>query len=432
MPFRPTDLSGLTLWLHAAAVALADAQPVAAWPDSSGAGLNFGQAEAARRPTLRTNVVGGQPVVRFDGVDDVLSAGSVAGSVLVGANEATVFCVQKQAGAKAQNTTLHWIAPDDTNRFGAHLSYENTLIFDFGNVTAGGRVGGAQPAGWDDAFKIVSLRRLSGGAGAIRVGGADAVTGTFTDALDNTQSAPLFVGGMGAEAVSALQGDLAELIVYNRGLSDAERTQVYDYLNAKYFTLGPSPSKTVHRFGETPPPLFTALQAARWTTTSGVLLTSASPRTVYNGTDYRTTIYLEPANETRQVTVTATTAGAEVGQATIRVYGTFPLSPEWGYKLIVEEPAVISLAEDKVTAKVRYKGDPVDGFEFTILDRELAEDVTFAAFRAHHRIDLPWYFTDPETGTSYKLRFDQLRFEGERFNDRNNRSVLARKYSGGI
>jgi hypothetical protein len=49
------------------------------------------------------------------------------------------------------------------------------------------------------------------------------------DALPN-----LYIGGTGTSYHEPWQGDLAELIVYARILSDQERMQVEDYLAKKY------------------------------------------------------------------------------------------------------------------------------------------------------------------------------------------------------
>ena len=61
---------------------------------------------------------------------------------------------------------------------------------------------------------------------------------------------------------------------------------------------------------------------------------------------------------------------------------------------------------------------------------------SFEDFRGFHRPHLPWYFTDPATGTSYKLRFDRLDYEVERGTnenyDDNSFNCLARQYSGAV
>src|SRR5262245_37132262 len=72
--FTPADVSGLVVWLRADALGLNDGDPVGTWTDGSGNGRDLTQATAAKKPTYKTNIVNGKPVVRFDGVDDRLKA----------------------------------------------------------------------------------------------------------------------------------------------------------------------------------------------------------------------------------------------------------------------------------------------------------------------------------------------------------------------
>jgi hypothetical protein len=44
----------------------------------------------------------------------------------------------------------------------------------------------------------------------------------------------LYIGGTGTSYDEPWQGDIAEIIVYGRVLTDAERMQIEDYLAAKY------------------------------------------------------------------------------------------------------------------------------------------------------------------------------------------------------
>ncbi len=76
--FSPLDIAGLEYWFKADAITgLSDADPVATWPDSSGNGRDATQGVAGLRPTYRTSVQNGLPVVRGDGVDDILSTAAV-------------------------------------------------------------------------------------------------------------------------------------------------------------------------------------------------------------------------------------------------------------------------------------------------------------------------------------------------------------------
>ncbi len=55
---------------------------MAAWADASGQGNDATQATAALRPTYRTNMLNGKPVVRFDGADDYLRTAAFAAALV--------------------------------------------------------------------------------------------------------------------------------------------------------------------------------------------------------------------------------------------------------------------------------------------------------------------------------------------------------------
>ena len=70
LEWAPTDLSNLLLWLDASQITgLNDGDAVASWTDLSGNGNHATQSTAAAKPTYKTNIINGLPVVRFDGGD---------------------------------------------------------------------------------------------------------------------------------------------------------------------------------------------------------------------------------------------------------------------------------------------------------------------------------------------------------------------------
>ena len=88
-PRYPDSVSGLKLRLKADGVlwqdaarttpATADSAPVGCWDDASGVGNHFTQATAGNRPLLRTAIVNGHPVIRFDGSNDTLLTTTATG-----------------------------------------------------------------------------------------------------------------------------------------------------------------------------------------------------------------------------------------------------------------------------------------------------------------------------------------------------------------
>lgn len=70
--FSPNDLSGIQLWLDAVTIEQADGTAVTSWKDKVSGTNAFSMSTTAAQPILKTGILNGKPVVRFDGVDDYL------------------------------------------------------------------------------------------------------------------------------------------------------------------------------------------------------------------------------------------------------------------------------------------------------------------------------------------------------------------------
>ncbi|HSQ58494.1 MAG TPA: hypothetical protein VLM40_22425, partial [Gemmata sp.] len=243
--------AGLALWLDASRIepaATAAKEKVAAdgklavWFDGSGKGRHLRQALAAARPTLVKS--GNSTVVRFDGDDDYLRF--TGGNAEL--NEFTAYIVvapRRNLGAFTGFFALN--APDGRD-------YETGITIDMGpnstpqftelNVEGRGFGGWRnlmKPAG--DFGKLYQLE-VRGGEKAIRL----AVNGT-PHGQREWQPAPLslaeitlgaryYTNGPGKQEVRGFaRCDIAEVVLFNRALSDDEAKKVRAYLDAKHADL---------------------------------------------------------------------------------------------------------------------------------------------------------------------------------------------------
>ena len=237
--FSPLDLGGAVLWLRADTLTgLPDGAAVAAWGDMSGAGNNVTQGTAAQQPTYRANVISGKPVVRFDG-GDVLS-GATNLNLTAGLS---IFFVSKNRVRKNYNGIFR-LGPDTTITGSSVLE----LFYQAGTTDAGSgnayyltnrasvssyvHDNDAAPAvnqfylGEVIATPAAATQYLNGAARAVDGAGGS----NFVPALASVPH----VGIGYADPGGYLDGDLAELIVYNSALTSFNRRQVEDYLLQKY------------------------------------------------------------------------------------------------------------------------------------------------------------------------------------------------------
>lgn len=229
--FSPSDITGLKLWLKADGTlwqdsarttpATADADPVGAWDDASGLGVHATQGTAGNRPTLKTNILNGKPVLRFDGSSDrMVSSASAATkpfTVFAVFKAATVAVTSTMIGASA-TSGMHW----RIDQGGAHP--QQILLQDVGVI-------GASTGGQTTATHVDAVTYSSGGAWAFYLDGV--AKGTGTDNQTFTASTTT-IGYNGSNNGELCNGDLAEIIKYDSVLSTADMNRVGNYLETKY------------------------------------------------------------------------------------------------------------------------------------------------------------------------------------------------------
>ena len=241
--WTPSELGSsiLTAWYKADSISGSDGDAVSSWSDSSGNGNDSTQASSARQPTLQTNELGGQPVVRFDGSNDILSDGDIS-DLDVGTGDIWLACLFKST--------------DDS---GAQFFFEKgNTEFALMTTAAGvlqARLGSnsnipLQSAGnWSRTeFVLVTASRVSGSCNGFVDGSSMTTTGTTnTGSIDNTN-----VFDIGAAAVGGqpMTGDIAEILVGGATLTTANREKIEGYLAWKYGLQANLPSDHTYRFSK--------------------------------------------------------------------------------------------------------------------------------------------------------------------------------------
>lgn len=240
-PFLPT--SGLALWLDASDSATVlnsgtpatDGQSISQWSDKSGSNNHAIQSNPSNQPVLTTNILNGNPVVRFDGSSQYLTD-----TVLGVDGSHTVYIVAINRGN------------------GSGDGYYPPLSYGGINVDEG----------WPFAFK--SNNTFASFPEYYKLGASGGLDNIFTY-TNNTpyllglpfdtvsQTWPVLVNGVSIATSTSnvftsdgnnniligyqrdnsnvdrfFNGDIAEVLIYNRVLNDTERYAVETYLNNKY------------------------------------------------------------------------------------------------------------------------------------------------------------------------------------------------------
>jgi len=245
-PIDDTDWGGIPttdmcLWLKADSLELSDGDAVSQWSDVSGNNRHFTQSTSANQPVYKTGVFNGQPVIRFDGANDVLSRAFDAN---LNTEQMTLFIIADMNGdtgtwnsaitaRNAPHTGYSLYANMGTNKF--RFTWFNGSGQ---NVESAGTESKLTTTPFEPFILSVRVHDTDGNGQSdhIQLFADGAVIGTDTSAnfIPNADN-PTHVGAGGNDGTSfEWHGDIAEVIKYSRGLSDAEIKQVEGYLAEKY------------------------------------------------------------------------------------------------------------------------------------------------------------------------------------------------------
>jgi hypothetical protein len=245
--FLPSSLGGLSLWLKADAGVSLFGSFVTAWADQSENGNNTTDY-GGYSPTFVSNVVNGKPVIRFGNAGNATvlktsptsignsgnftliavynynNSGNVWAGLISKGDFATVEGSQFELDAQFINGDNGW-----TNVFGVmdyyggpdwvwcpnETLYANQWIIHEGisDVTNGYQ------------YQYINGNETSSAYSVAQINACNIAIGIGNAGSDRAPLSPEFGG---------FQGDVAEIIIYDRALSIVERQQVEVYLNQKY------------------------------------------------------------------------------------------------------------------------------------------------------------------------------------------------------
>ncbi|MBE0534060.1 MAG: hypothetical protein IH624_00205 [Phycisphaerae bacterium] len=207
---------GLVLHLDAARIkGLSNGDPVSKWSDFSGRYNDATQSLSARKPTYIANAVNGQPAVGFDAIDDNMVTPLILNAPY------TVFAVFNGYDAVTPHRAI--------------AGSNNWLIGPYvGSIQhyANGWVSQAVPMNPGQFYTTTAVN--TGSASTFLIDSADGTNGAGTGSPGR-----VFLGANGP-FVEPLDGEIAEVIIFDKALAQADLDAVSIYLDMKYGTIDPN------------------------------------------------------------------------------------------------------------------------------------------------------------------------------------------------
>lgn len=229
---NPTELSGLSAWWCADSVQQDDGSAVSFWNNMANTTESVSQSVPENSPTLVKNVseLNNHAVLRFDG-NDYLDGGDIMNVGTVGMTIIVIAQTQKKTGCYFAKS----VYANAKNRYSMYL--DNDLNF-FCQSNNANLLSGKITLNY---YNLIS--------GCINLGeniclfqNGNYKCGESEIAKSVTSSYNFLIGAYNNATGAVppvnnlyLNGDIAEMIFYNRPLSNIERQTVENYLRSKYF-----------------------------------------------------------------------------------------------------------------------------------------------------------------------------------------------------
>jgi hypothetical protein len=234
---------GLVLWLDASDssyMTVDSSNKVTQWRDKSGNSNHANQTNSSNQPTLTLNRLNPQPSIVFDGVDDFFR---VEDHTSLKPSEITLFFVGKATAYTSYAATFinkssnyfFWndgyglnVMEDSSqdqfqfwvNNYKPTSTYQNLVQIPYGAFHLwNGSYGNNISSFWVDGTLLSTELKLTGNiqnsSRAMTIGIS------YESTAETTVSDPI-------------NGEIAEIIIYNRSLSDTERKQVEKYIHDQW------------------------------------------------------------------------------------------------------------------------------------------------------------------------------------------------------
>ena len=204
--------TNIKAWLDASSLGLSNATSVSSWTDISGNSNAANQLTPANQPTFFTNQINGLPAISFDGIDDFFdfSSNITAGNVTIFA----VYLSTKTSMGSLLTTQKHSLRTEN-NKVSARYVSPNNL---YRRLKING------------TFSVFSLQTDAG----LTSGFLNLRDGNGLNTFTRTSLSTATTSSIGKESTLFLDGQIAEIIIFDQIINSAKRKIVGSHLATKY------------------------------------------------------------------------------------------------------------------------------------------------------------------------------------------------------
>jgi hypothetical protein len=225
--FNPPAASNLKLWLRADAGVIKDSNGfIGTWQDLSGNGNHAIQSHISNKPAWIDHEVNGRPVIRFDGVNDFMSIPSLTGNM----DDFTIIFMLRPAELANYNQKMY--ASGAWGEFVMHTDENGGLYVGTDIAT---RMEPSNSTYKRGNYAIDVFQRWAYSYSSVE-GRGFIYRDDYHSASPVLQTNPNNWSGfmLGENGTGTIHGDITEIFIYDKVLTDAERIHIITYLNTRY------------------------------------------------------------------------------------------------------------------------------------------------------------------------------------------------------
>lgn len=224
----PHLISGLLVWFKADSITADDGTSVSNWIDSSGnenTATNSGSATS--KPTYKTNIINSLPVVRFDGGDGMTVANESSFDIAT----YSIYFVGKWVSGTGAIMGKSTTSFSDGRRRKLNFRFDNSTTF---KILSGADANNASVTVANAANPAIYAYRTIGNAHHIFSQNSTNTVSSTTLAESTFNNASFLIGSNFGTGTEGFNGDIAEIIIFNRTLDSQEHQLIHNYLSSKY------------------------------------------------------------------------------------------------------------------------------------------------------------------------------------------------------
>ena len=236
--FTPENLTGMTIYLKADAGITLNGSNVSAWADQSGNNYIAQQSTSSKQPLINLNAANGKPSVKFDGVDDFLDLNTSFDLL----NFSIVFILRPNQTIKSNTASQTILCTSSAKSVNCMVSIANIMGAISGEILSYCSFGSTNLVSYikDTVSKHIDIIT------------SNLSNANFTTSLNNSPCSTYSYssGGLNASIGRSLQqiqrigaqydnsttynGEIFEIIIYNREITSTEKALINQYASAKY------------------------------------------------------------------------------------------------------------------------------------------------------------------------------------------------------